>query len=79
MHNVISHTNPHSLSSSPLMPQLPETTFILGGIPQHNCSIYHCIRFLAGDPVAYLSFPAAEGKTRTVLIIRDIEMDRAGG
>ena len=59
------------------MPQLPEKALILGGIPQHNCSIYHRIRFLVGDPVAYLSFPTAEGKKRTVLILRDIEMDRA--
>ena len=59
------------------MPQIHEKAFILGGIPQHNCSIYHRIRFLVGDPVAYLSFPAADGKNRTVLILRDIEMDRA--
>jgi Xaa-Pro aminopeptidase len=58
------------------MSQIQEKAFILGGIPQHNCSIYHRIRFLVGDPVAYLSFPA-DGKTKTVLILRDIEMDRA--
>jgi Xaa-Pro aminopeptidase len=58
------------------MPQLAEKALILGGIPQHNCSIYHGIRFLVGDPVAYLRFPA-DGKTKTVLILRDIEMDRA--
>jgi Xaa-Pro aminopeptidase len=59
-----------------IMPLNHESAFILGGIPQHNYSIYHRIRFLVGDPVAYLSIPA-EGKTRTVLILRDIEMDRA--
>lgn len=59
------------------MSQNQEKALILGGIPQLNCSIYHRIRFLVGDPVAFLSIPAAEGKNRTVLILRDIEMDRA--
>jgi Xaa-Pro aminopeptidase len=56
---------------------ITEKNLILGGIPQHNCSIYHRIRFLVGDPVAYLSIPTTDGKKRTVLILRDIEMDRA--
>jgi Xaa-Pro aminopeptidase len=59
------------------MSQKPEKAFILGGIPQHNYTIYHRIRFLVGDPVAYMSFPTPDGKTKTVLILRDIEMDRA--
>jgi Xaa-Pro aminopeptidase len=59
------------------MPLAQEKAFILGGIPQHNCSIYHRIRFLVGDPVAYLNFPVADGKRKLVLILRDIEMDRA--
>jgi Xaa-Pro aminopeptidase len=58
------------------MAQPVEKALILGGIPQHNCSIYHRIRFLVGDPVAYLSCPT-DGRTKTVLILRDIEMDRA--
>jgi Xaa-Pro aminopeptidase len=66
-----------SFESRPVMPQTPEKAVIFGGIPSHNFSIYRLIRFPAGDPVAYLSIPAADGKKRTTLILRDIEMDRA--
>jgi len=49
----------------------------MAGIPQLNSALYHRIRFLVGDPVAYVQLPAADGGTKSILILRDIEMDRA--
>ncbi len=49
----------------------------MAGIPQLNSALYHRIRFLVGDPVAYVQIPAAEGRLKSILILRDIEMDRA--
>ncbi len=45
---------------------------LLAGIPSANDTLYHAIRFSAGDPAALID----EGRER-LLIIRDIEMDRA--
>ena len=39
-----------------------------------NASIFRRIRFSVGDPVALIEF---EGNARSVLILRDIEMERA--
>ena len=49
---------------------------LMAGIPQLNSALYHRIRFLVGDPVAYLQIPAGGGR-KSVLILRDIEMERA--
>lgn len=46
---------------------------VLAGIPQTNLSLYHKIRFSVGDPCAYIELDDG----MRVLIIRDIEMDRA--
>jgi Xaa-Pro aminopeptidase len=75
--NARSLENPLSSAIEKIMSSVHEKAAILGGIPQHNFTIYHKIRFLVGDPVAYLNFPTAEGKRKSVLILRDIEMDRA--
>jgi Xaa-Pro aminopeptidase len=50
---------------------------ILAGVPAANGALYHRIRFAVFDPVVYLSLPAKGGKGKTVLILRDIEMERA--
>lgn len=54
------------------------TATLIAGIPATNRSLYHRIRFLAGDPAASIELPADHpdlpGRT---LLIRDIEMDRA--
>ena len=50
---------------------------LMAGIPQLNSALYHRIRFLVGDPVAYVQLPAADGKRKSILILREIEMDRA--
>ncbi len=49
----------------------------MAGIPQLNSALYHRIRFLVGDPAAYVQVPAADGKLKSTLILRDIEMERA--
>ncbi|MAO24812.1 MAG: hypothetical protein CMJ35_01290 [Phycisphaerae bacterium] len=46
---------------------------VMAGIPQTNLALYHKIRFSVGDPCAYIE---TDDGTR-VLIIRDIEMERA--
>lgn len=48
------------------------TTTLLAGIPSANDTLFHAIHFSAGDPAALID----DGRER-LLIIRDIEMDRA--
>lgn len=50
---------------------------ILAGVPYVNGGLYHRIRFAVVDPVVYLTVPSDAGGTKSVLILRDIEMDRA--
>jgi Xaa-Pro aminopeptidase len=50
---------------------------ILAGIPAANGALYHRIRFAVFDPVVYLTVPNESGGTKSILILRDIEMDRA--
>ena len=50
---------------------------IMAGIPAQNATLYHRIRFAVGDPTAYIELPAEGGGTTSVLILRDIEMERA--
>ena len=54
-----------------------KTAVVMAGIPASNGALYRRIRFSVVDPVAYLALPADGGRTETVLILRDIEMDRA--
>lgn len=49
---------------------------IAAGIPESNSSLFWRIRFLVGDPVALIELPTPKGP-ESVLILRDIEMDRA--
>ncbi len=55
----------------------PPPALLMAGIPQLNSALYHRIRFLVGDPVAYVQLPTAAGGVKSILILRDIEMDRA--
>ncbi|MCY2983221.1 MAG: M24 family metallopeptidase [Planctomycetota bacterium] len=55
---------------------------MMAGIPTLNAGLYRKIRFLVGDPVAWVEFYAEEGgvgvpATESTLILRDIEMQRA--
>ena len=54
-----------------------EFAVIMAGIPATNLSLYHRIRFLVGDPTAFIELPTANGHRETTLILRDIEMKRA--
>ncbi len=49
----------------------------MAGVPALNAALYRRIRFLVGDPVALIEVCDAEGKVRSTLILRDIEMERA--
>ena len=53
------------------------TATVMAGIPATNLSLYRAIRFKVGDPAALLLLPTATGGDERLLIIRDIEMDRA--
>jgi len=57
----------------------PTTAVVFAGLPTHGASLYHRIRFLVGDPTALIELPATGGRTAPgrLLLIRDIEMDRA--
>ncbi len=55
---------------------------MMAGIPSLNAGLYRKIRFLVGDPVAWIEFCSEEGvagvqSTESTLILRDIEMQRA--
>ncbi|MCE2801595.1 MAG: Xaa-Pro peptidase family protein [Planctomycetaceae bacterium] len=54
-----------------------QTPRMMAGIPTLNAGLYRSIRFLVGDPVVYLQVPQADGRLRSTLICRDIEMGRA--
>jgi Xaa-Pro aminopeptidase len=49
---------------------------VLAGIPAINCTFYWRIRFSVGDPAALIELPRA-GRTHSIFILRDIEMERA--
>lgn len=49
---------------------------ICAGVPAMNNTLLWRIRFMVGDPVALLEIPQ-DGQVRSVLLLRDIEMQRA--
>ncbi len=51
----------------------PKRARLSAGIPAINSSLYWCTNFPAGDPVAFVEL----GEKESVLILRDIEMERA--
>lgn len=51
---------------------------LCAGIPAISASLHHKIRFPVGDPAALITIDDGTGAApRTILILRDIEMDRA--
>ena len=51
---------------------------LCAGIPAISASLHHRIRFPVGDPAALITVQtAANAAPRRILILRDIEMDRA--
>ncbi|TWT84298.1 Aminopeptidase [Planctomycetes bacterium CA13] len=52
------------------------TARICAGIPAINNTLYRRLQFSVGDPTALLEVPTENG-TRSLLLLRDIEMERA--
>lgn len=50
---------------------------ILAGVPMHNATLYHRIRFSVVDVAVWLELPQPAGPPQTLLICRDIELERA--
>ena len=50
---------------------------IRAGVSQANSALYRLIHFSVGDPLAFLEVPGSNGLMKTILIIRDVELDRA--
>ena len=56
----------------------PPHARLIAGIPVTNRALYHRIRFQVGDPTAYIELLDDQGAvTHTILLLRDIEMERA--
>ena len=53
------------------------TALLMAGIPASNAALYHQIRFLVGDPSAFLVTLDDQNRRTRTLILRDIEMQRA--
>ena len=53
------------------------TATIRAGISAHNASLFHVMRFEAGDPAAFLEVNTDNQPAKKILIIRDVELDRA--
>ena len=52
------------------------TSVVLAGIPKTNYSLYHRVRFVVGDPTAFIQI-AGTTDDHTMFICRDIELQRA--
>ena len=50
---------------------------MMAGIPATNSALYRQLRFSVGDPTAYIELTAGDEAVTKVLILRDIEMERA--
>lgn len=50
---------------------------LMAGIPEVNAALYRRIRFSVGDPVVFIERETETGGSESVLILRDIEMERA--
>jgi Xaa-Pro aminopeptidase len=61
----------------PSIADQPPAAVIMAGVPEQNAAVYHRIRFAVVDQVAYIEIPVEAGKRKSVLILRDIEIERA--
>ena len=52
--------------------------YLIAGVPDQNMTLYHRVRFSAGDPAAFVILEdQARNHSERVFIVRDIEVDRA--
>jgi Xaa-Pro aminopeptidase len=54
-----------------------QPALLMAGIPEINAYFYHRLRFSVGDPAALIELPRDREGPRAILIVRDIEMQRA--
>ncbi|MCA9193727.1 MAG: aminopeptidase P family protein [Planctomycetales bacterium] len=54
----------------------PRIATIIAGIPIENRSLFHRVRFSAGDPAAWMQFDL-DGNVSSLFMVRDIECERA--
>jgi Xaa-Pro aminopeptidase len=59
------------------MPTATTTATVMAGVPATNLSLYRAIRFKVGDPAGLLILPRVDGTEERLLILRDIETERA--
>ena len=52
---------------------MSSTATVLAGVPAVNMTLFHRIRFSVGDSAFFAELPDGQ----TILLVRDIEMDRA--
>lgn len=50
---------------------------VMAGIPERNAALYHRLRFSVGDPTAVIDLAVGSPQGESILILRDIEMQRA--
>ena len=50
---------------------------VMAGIPALNSTFYWRLRFSVGDPAALIELPAGDADAQSILLLRDIEMERA--
>lgn len=50
---------------------------LVAGVPSINKALFHRIRFSAHDPAACIDLPGPDGRTRRLLVLRDVELPRA--
>ena len=56
--------------------ETPTMSLVLAGIPKTNYSLYHRVRFLVGDPTAFIQLVGTDND-HSMFICRDIELQRA--
>ncbi len=50
---------------------------VMAGVPAVNRALFHKVRFSVGDPAAWLQLTSPASGSKTIFIVRDIEMQRA--
>ena len=53
------------------------TATLRAGISQHYAALFHAMRFAVGDPASFMVVMDSDRAKKSVLIIRDVELDRA--